>query len=167
MGMQANTLYSRLGGDIGVRQLTERFYDLMDLEPTYQALRAVHGSTLVQAQERLYQFLSGWLGGPDLYTEQHGHPRLRQRHFPFVVNMQMRNEWVVCFAQALSELDVAEQDAEPLLLQIFVMADWMRNQEESAHPVPMPPMMQNIQERIPVLADLLHKHGVRRYFQAS
>ena len=73
----APSLYERIGGSEKIRELVRRFYDLMDLEPKYLELREVHGSTLEEAGNRLYMFLSGWLGGPDLYTEQHGHPRLR------------------------------------------------------------------------------------------
>src|ERR1041384_8161109 len=68
------TPYQRLGGDAKVRELVERFYDLMDFEPKYARLRAVHGSTLASAREKLYMFLSGWLGGPALYTGRFGHP---------------------------------------------------------------------------------------------
>lgn len=59
------TAYELLGGDVRVRELVDRFYDLMDLEPAYRELRAVHGSTLDEARDKLYWFLSGWLGGPN------------------------------------------------------------------------------------------------------
>ena len=70
-------MYALLGGEAGVEALTGRFYDLMELEPQYAELRAQHGETLDYARERLFQFLSGWLGGPPLYEQAHGHPRLR------------------------------------------------------------------------------------------
>lgn len=60
----APTPYEAIGGDAGVRELVDRFYDLMDFEPAYAKLRQVHGSTLDSAREKLYLFLSGWLGGP-------------------------------------------------------------------------------------------------------
>ncbi|WP_342351494.1 group II truncated hemoglobin [Neisseria dumasiana] len=104
--MTQQTLYNLLGGEAGVQELTDRFYDLMDLEPQYAELREQHGETLDCARERLFQFLSGWLGGPPLYEHAHGHPRLRQRHFPFAVSMNTRNQWIACFAQALKELSV-------------------------------------------------------------
>ena len=67
------SVYDALGGEQGVLALTDRFYDLMDLEPQYAALRAVHSDTLDYARDRLFKFLSGWLGGPDLYQQQYGH----------------------------------------------------------------------------------------------
>src|SRR5512145_2424058 len=71
-----------IGGEERVKALVERFYDLMDLEPGYAALRAAHGSTLDNARQRLFWFLCGWLGGPQHYTDRFGHPRLRMRHMP-------------------------------------------------------------------------------------
>ena len=76
------TPFASIGGEDRVKALVERFYDLMDLEPAYMALRTAHGSTLDNARERLFWFLCGWLGGPQHYTERFGHPRLRQRHLP-------------------------------------------------------------------------------------
>ena len=76
----AHTPYELIGGEEAVRALVERFYDLMELDPDFAKLRAVHGSTLEHAREKLFMFLSGWLGGPGLYTERFGHPMLRARH---------------------------------------------------------------------------------------
>ena len=80
----AATPFKWLGGEARVLALTERFYDLMDLEPGYRELRAAHGSDLVNARQRLFWFLCGWLGGPQHYTERFGHPRLRMRHMEFL-----------------------------------------------------------------------------------
>src|SRR5690606_11998406 len=79
----APTAYQLLGGDSVVKALVDRFYDLMELELAYSALRQAHPPDLKPARDKLYWFLSGWLGGPNLYIEQFGHPRLRARHLPF------------------------------------------------------------------------------------
>ena len=84
---EKRTPYELLGGDAKVRELVDRFYDLMEFEPAYKQLRAVHGNTLESAREKLYQFLCGWLGGPPLYTDRYGHPMLRARHLPFALNV--------------------------------------------------------------------------------
>ncbi|KPN72090.1 group II truncated hemoglobin [Neisseria sp. 83E34] len=164
--MTQQTLYNLLGGEAGVQELTDRFYDLMDLEPQYAELRGQHGETLDYARERLFQFLSGWLGGPPLYEQAHGHPRLRQRHFPFAVSMNTRNQWIACFAQALQELSVKPAWAQPLLLRLFVLADWMRNQNEPEHAPPMPPMAGNPEDRLPELVAVLKAFGVAGFFEA-
>jgi hemoglobin len=73
------TPFERLGGEAGVRALVDRFYDLMDLEPAYAGIRALHPSSLDGSRDKLHWFLCGWLGGPDLYQQRFGHPRLRVR----------------------------------------------------------------------------------------
>ena len=108
-------MYQSFGGATGIRTLTDRFYDLMELEPQYQALRQMHGEDMTLIREKLYEFFSGWLGGPQLFVEKYGHPQLRARHMPFAVNVQVRNEWIACFAQAMSELDIDKALAEPVL----------------------------------------------------
>ena len=123
------TSYDRLGGDAGVRALVERFYDLMDLEPGYAALRKVHAPSLDHAREKLYLFLSGWLGGPPLYVEKHGHPRLRARHLPFPIGIRERDQWLACMSQALDEIHCPAALKPRLMEAFFGTADWMRNRE--------------------------------------
>ena len=122
-----DTPYALLGGDPAVRALVDRFYDLMDLEPAYRALRAVHGSELSAARDKLYWFLSGWLGGPNHYIERFGHPRLRARHLPFAIGLTERNQWLACMDQAMTELQVPPSLRQRLNESFFQTADWMRN----------------------------------------
>ena len=112
-----------------MRVLVDRFYDLMDLEPAYLDLRATHGPDLANARERLFMFLCGWLGGPDYYVEQHGHPRLRMRHMPFSIGIKERDQWVACMDQAMGETEVPEGLRTRLKNSFFQTADWMRNRD--------------------------------------
>lgn len=116
-----------IGGEAQVRALVERFYDLMDLEPNYQALRDSHGSSLQDARDKLFMFLCGWLGGPDLYVERFGHPRLRMRHMPFSIGILERDQWLACMDQAMHEVLVDSVLRERLNKSFFQTADWMRN----------------------------------------
>ena len=125
----APTPYDLLGGDTRVRELVERFYDLMELEPGYAQLRKVHGSTLESAREKLYMFLSGWLGGPSLYTDRYGHPMLRARHLPFAIGTTERDAWLACMKQAMEDCGLDEKLRAWLLQSLFGTADWMRNRE--------------------------------------
>jgi hemoglobin len=126
----AATPYERLGGDAAVRALVDRFYDLMDLEPAYGRLRAVHGNDLAHARDKLYWFLSGWLGGPSLYIERFGHPRLRARHLPFSIGAVERDQWMACMQQAMAEQGVGAPLRARLAQAFFQTADFMRNRPD-------------------------------------
>jgi len=121
------TPFAWIGGETAVQALTERFYDLMDLEPAYAVLRAVHGSDLANARQRLFWFLCGWMGGPQYYTERFGHPRLRARHMPFAVGITERDQWLACMDQAMGETGVDADLRKRLNQSFFQTADWMRN----------------------------------------
>jgi hemoglobin len=124
------TQFEWIGGEARVQALTERFYDLMDLEPGYSTLRAVHGSELTHARQRLFWFLCGWLGGPQHYAERFGHPRLRARHAPFKIGFTERDQWVACMDQAMGETGVPEALRSHLRESFFKTADFMRNTPE-------------------------------------
>ena len=121
------TPFEWIGGETQVRALVVRFYDLMDIEPGYAELRAVHGSTLDEARQKLFWFLCGWLGGPNHYIERFGHPRLRMRHMPFAIGVRERDQWVACMDQAMEETGVPPDLRVRLKESFFGTADWMRN----------------------------------------
>ena len=100
------TAYEALGGDAVVRAIVDQFYDLMESETVYAELYAVHPKPTTRARDRLYEFLSGRLGGPNLYMERHGHPRLRMRHMPFAIGPAERDQWVACMDRAMGECAV-------------------------------------------------------------
>ena len=122
-----DTPFEWMGGESKVRQLVDRFYDLMDLEPHYELLRAVHGSTLDDARDKLFWFLCGWLGGPSYFEERFGHPRLRMRHMPFSIGIAERDQWLACMDQAMTEVGVDPALHQRLNQSFFQTADWMRN----------------------------------------
>ena len=123
----AVTPYAMLGGEEVVRQLVARFYDLMELDAEFAQLRQLHPASTEGSREKLFLFLSGWLGGPDLYIQRFGHPRLRARHLPFAITSQGRDQWLRCMAQAMHELDVEEKLQLRLMESFYQTADWMRN----------------------------------------
>ncbi len=124
---QRAAAFEALGGEPQVEALVERFYDLMELDPAYAALRAVHGPDLTQARQKLSWFLCGWLGGPQHYTERFGHPRLRMRHMPYTIGILERDQWLACMDQAMAEVGMAEAVRLRLRDSFFQTADWMRN----------------------------------------
>jgi hemoglobin len=125
---QTVTPFDLVGGEAVVRQLVDRFYDLMDLEPAYAQLRAAHGPSLESARDKLSWFLCGWLGGPQHYVERFGHPRLRARHLPFAIGVVERDQWLLCMDQAMRESGLPEALIDRLNPSFFQTADWMVNQ---------------------------------------
>ncbi|WP_151446230.1 group II truncated hemoglobin [Lacisediminimonas profundi] len=124
---QQPTAYDLIGGEQRLRSLVDRFYDLMDLEPEFAALRAMHPPSLDGSRDKLFWFLSGWTGGPALYVERFGHPRLRARHLPFSIASAERDQWLRCMAMAMQDEGLPEALQERLLHAFFGTADWMRN----------------------------------------
>lgn len=122
-----NPHYQLIGGEAAVHRLVERFYALMDELPEARTIRALHPPDLTRAKERLFMFLSGWLGGPPLYEERYGHPRLRQKHLPFPIGKAERDAWMLCMTRALEEV-VADAALRAQLRQsFFKTADFLRN----------------------------------------
>ncbi|HTP74021.1 MAG TPA: group II truncated hemoglobin [Burkholderiaceae bacterium] len=121
------TPFELLGGEPGVRALVDRFYDLMDLEPAYASLRALHPATLEGSRDKLFWYLCGWLGGPNHYIERFGHPMLRARHLPYAIGNAERDQWMACMTQALREGGVEDTLAQGLRQAFQGTADWMRN----------------------------------------
>ncbi len=122
------TAYEALGGDARVRALVDRFYDLMELEPAYAGIRKLHPVPIDTSRDKLYWFLCGWLGGPPLYEQRFGHPRLRARHLPFAIGIAERDAWMACMKQAMLEEGVDAHLAQRLEAAFLGTADWMRNQ---------------------------------------
>lgn len=123
------TTYEKIGGEAVVGMLCDRFYELMDTTPQFSELRAMHPESLQGSRDKLYMFLSGWFGGPDLFVEKFGHPRLRARHMPFAIGTKERDQWVACMVLAMEEVGISEDIRKVLLNNFFNTADFMRNKE--------------------------------------
>jgi hemoglobin len=122
-----NTPYDAIGGDARVRELVDTFYDHMRDEPAFATIRALHPDDLTESRDKLYMFLSGWLGGPPLYIEKHGHPRLRARHAPFSIDEAERDQWLACMGRAMDDCGI-DGELRAFLDQRFAhVADFMRN----------------------------------------
>jgi len=127
--MENTTTYELIGGDAGVAQLCDKFYDLMATVPQFAELRSMHPEDLKGSRDKLYMFLSGWMGGPDLFVEKFGHPRMRGRHMPFAIGVKERDQWVACMLLAMEDVGIEEGVRTKLLQNFFHTADFMRNKE--------------------------------------
>ncbi len=126
---QTQSAFELIGREAKLRELVDRFYDLMELEPEFAAIRAMHPSPTDGSRDKLYWFLSGWTGGPSLYIERFGHPRLRARHLPFSIGIAERDQWLRCMEMAMEEVGLPVPLQEGLKGAFFQTADWMRNRQ--------------------------------------
>jgi hemoglobin len=128
IGKAQTTIYERIGGETVIRRLVDRFYDLMDSAPEAAGIRALHPAELTESRDKLYWFLVGWMGGPPLYIQRFGHPRLRARHLPFPIGERERDQWLWCMFRALEEIIDDAELRQQLAHSLAQTADFMRNQ---------------------------------------
>jgi hemoglobin len=121
------TAYERIGEDEGLKQLVMSFYDYMDTLPEAKTIRDLHAKDLRSAREKLYMFLSGWMGGPDRYIAAYGHPRLRARHLPFPIGTEERDQWLMCMRKALDDMEIDTMFKEQLMSSFTQTANHMMN----------------------------------------
>ncbi len=127
----AQTHYELIGGEAGVKALVDRFYDLMNTLPEAAAIRRLHPADIASSRDKLFKFLSGWLGGPPLYVQEHGHPMLRARHLPFPIGESERNAWMLCMTRAMEERHIDPMLRQQLMGAFFRTADHMRNRDSA------------------------------------
>lgn len=122
----AETPYLEIGGDDAVRELVGRFYDIIEAEsPT---LRKMLPASTAGSRQKLHEYLSGWLGGPPLYTDKRGNPQLRARHLPFAIGHDEAMEWLRCMNKAMTGLEL-DRDLENFLTnKLTPLAHHMVNQ---------------------------------------
>ena len=124
----AQSLYERIGGAEQVRRLVRCFYRYMDEQDSTQSIRSMHPDDLQSSEDKLFMFLSGWMGGPALYIEAYGHPRLRMRHIKFAIDEAARDQWMLCMQYALKEVVASQALRDELYQSLYNVADFMRNQ---------------------------------------
>jgi Truncated hemoglobins len=124
--------YELLGGDAGIRRLAEAFYDAMDEMPQAAGIRRMHADDLSEVKQKLYEYLSGWLGGPRLYYEKYGTVCLVGVHHPYRIGPAERDQWLQCMEEALKRVGVDGELRSRLLRAFFQMADFLRTDDGSA-----------------------------------
>ncbi len=111
--------YEMIGGEVAVRRLVDRFYDIMDADPAAAGIRAMHAEDLAPIRERLFEFLSGWLGGPPLYFQRPGHKCIMSAHRPYSIGDAERDQWMMCIRRAMADTGISE-DLRTLLDPAFL-----------------------------------------------
>jgi len=126
------SLYDLLGSEPEathqIREIVEAFYDVMDSDEKAKTIRQMHPEDLTSSREKLFMFLTGWTGGPQLYIERYGHPFLRRRHLPFKIGEEERDQWIYCMTKGMHNLKMDDKKIKALLNALYPIADFMRNQ---------------------------------------
>jgi len=126
------SLYDLLGGEPEatnqIREIVEAFYDVMDSDENVKTIRLMQPDGFTSSREKLFMFLTGWTGGPQLYIERYGHPFLRRRHLPFKIGEEERDQWIYCMTKGMLNLKMEEAKIKALLNALYPIADFMRNQ---------------------------------------
>jgi hemoglobin len=103
------TPYEMIGGEAAVRRLVDRFYDIMDSAREPRDLRRMHATDLAPMRQLLFEFLSGWLGGPALYFQRPEHRCIRSAHHGLSIGEAERNQWMTCMRRAMEDCDVTPE----------------------------------------------------------
>ena len=132
MTLTTGTPYQKIGGEDGVRRLVNMFYDIVETDPDGAPLVAMHnkGNGLAHARAAQFEFLSGFLGGPQLYVEHHGHSNVRKMHEHLEVRMIERDSWVSCMVKALDAQDLDAATRKMLMAHFARIADMLVNRKE-------------------------------------
>ena len=121
------TPYEIMGGEQGVRRFVDRFYAVMDELPEAKACRAIHPADMSNSAQKLFEYLSGWLGGPQLFIQRHGAPMLRARHLHAPIGEEEIEGWLTCFIHAWADTVKTRELDKVVLPQIGGLARAMHN----------------------------------------
>ena len=127
--MTTITPYEVIGGETAIRTLVKRFYYYMDTLPEAKGIRDIHQADLTSAETKLFKYMTGWLGGPNLYIEEYGHPMLRARHLPFAIGESERDQWMLCMNKAIDEVPMDPRLKTSLQTALQDLATHMINKD--------------------------------------
>ena len=123
-------MYEKLGGSEVIDRIVDDFYKIMSTDPKAARCFATHsGRDIAESGKKLKAFLSGWLGGPPVYLETYGHPRLRMRHFPFSIGKDEADEWLYCMKEALDKNSVPEHIRNQMLAAFHQVTTMLQNKK--------------------------------------
>lgn len=126
------SLYSQIGGEAVVKQLVETFYDLIEQHPEGQAVNVLHlrGHGVAHSRVEQFNFLCGFLGGPNLYAEKYGHSNVRLMHEHVEINAQAKDAWLVCMGMAIDQIGLEPALKEQLMANFTVVAALLVNRND-------------------------------------
>jgi hemoglobin len=128
----AAPLYQRVGGAEGVKQLVEVFYDLIEQHPEGHLVNILHlrGHGVAHSRIEQFNFLSGFLGGPNLYAEKYGHSNVRLMHEHVEINAAAKDAWLTCMSMAIDQIGISEGTKSELMANFKVVAEILVNRND-------------------------------------
>lgn len=111
--------FERIGGHAALRAVTDRFYDLMDQDPAYAQLRAMHAADLAPMRSALPQFLAGWAGGPRDWFEANPGKCMMSMHAPFPITRPTATQWAAAMRRALAETELADREIAEAMADVL------------------------------------------------
>jgi hemoglobin len=131
--LEPNPHFSALGGTLSVERLVDRFCEHMDTLAEARAIRALHAEDLAPMKSVLVRYLTEWLGGPQLYSAEQGHPRLRKKHMRFAIGPAERDAWLLCMDRALGDVVHDTTLRTELWMAFTAVAEFLRNDPAHVH----------------------------------
>jgi hemoglobin len=119
--------YEMIGGAAKLRQIVDRFYDIMDRAPEAAGIRAMHAEDLAPMRDRLFDFLSGWMGGPPLYFQRPDRKCIVSAHRPYAIGAAEAEQWMMCMRRAMEDCAIPQEVRSLLDKPLSRMADAFRN----------------------------------------
>lgn len=126
---QDDTSFLAAGGFDGIKQLVDAFYDAMDTLPEAQTIRDMHSNNLDESRDKLTRFLTGWLGGPKLFSEKYGPIRIPVAHRHLAIGPAERDAWLGCMQVAVDAQPYTQDFRDYLMDQLYVPAERSRNKD--------------------------------------
>ncbi len=123
--LSEHTMYELLGGEAGIRRVVDAFYDHMEGDADFALIRAMHAADLSPMRQGLFEFISGWIGGPPLFIQRKGSPCLTEAHAPYTIDRTARDQWLECMRRAMVDAEVAPRYQEALTPGFESIADML------------------------------------------
>lgn len=111
--------FERVGGHAALQAITNRFYDLMEQDPAYAELRAMHAADLAPMRESLPLFLAGWAGGPRDWFEANPGKCMMSMHAPFPIGRQTAEQWAEAMTRAIAETELADREMGDAMAEVL------------------------------------------------
>lgn len=124
------TLYEQIGGEAGLQQLIQVFYDIVETDPAAEDLHRLHlrGNGVAHSRLEQFNFLSGFLGGPKLYAEKHGHANIKLMHEHVTITTSSKDLWLQAMDKAIDAVAIDSSIKQQLMLNFTAVADRLVNQ---------------------------------------